>query len=172
MSTDEILDAILVPRPNGSAALSQVADFLEGALRAEGAEVSRHLFEATPHGFALTWSAVLLLLFAYAAALFARRYALAFAIAAAVPVLLLLEFEWMRSPVSGLWPLEERNVVGSFAGEAGGPLLRGEVDQLLERGAGAAEEVRLCGGHRGLLAFGAPTPQRSNEEVRTMRERS
>ena len=63
MSTDEILDAILVPRPNGSAALSQVADFLEGALRAEGAEVSRHLFEATPHGFALTWSAVLLLLY-------------------------------------------------------------------------------------------------------------
>jgi hypothetical protein len=123
VTTGEILDRILVPRPNGSEALARVADTLESALGAAGAEVTRHAFTATPHGFQLTWTAVLLLMLGWAAALIARRYPLALLLAAPAPLLLLLEFEWMVSTVSALWPLTEHNVVGRFAGAAGGPTL-------------------------------------------------
>lgn len=123
MTTGEILDHVLVPRPNGSQALLQVADFLESALDAAGAEVTRQAFTATPHGFQLTWTAALLLMLGWATALLARRYALALLLAALAPLLLLLEFEWMVSTVSALWPLTEYNVVGRFAGAAGGPTL-------------------------------------------------
>jgi hypothetical protein len=53
VSTEEILDHILVPRPNGSEALEQVAAFLAERLASSGALVSFHAFTATPHGFAL-----------------------------------------------------------------------------------------------------------------------
>jgi hypothetical protein len=120
---DEILDRILVPRPNGSEALVRVADFLEGALAAAGAEVSRHAFTGTPHGFQLTWTCVLLLMLAWAAALLTRRYPLALLLAAPVPLILLLEFEWMVSTASALWPLTQHNVIGSFPGAPDGPTL-------------------------------------------------
>jgi acetylornithine deacetylase/succinyl-diaminopimelate desuccinylase-like protein len=123
MTTDEILDRVLVPRPNGSAALAEVADFLAESLRASGAEVSLHAFPATPHGFALVWSASLALALGFAAAACARRYGLALVFSLLVPLLLLAEFEGLRSPVSGLWTETQQNVVGSWPGRPGGPTL-------------------------------------------------
>jgi acetylornithine deacetylase/succinyl-diaminopimelate desuccinylase-like protein len=123
VSTDELLDALLIPRANGSAGLERVAAFLAERLAQSGATVSFHEFVATPHGFALAWTAALLLMGGYVAAIAGRRYALALALVAATAALLLLEFEALRSPVSGLLPARERNVVGSFPARAGAPTL-------------------------------------------------
>ena len=123
MTTDQILDAILIPRPNGSEGLERVGAFLAEALGRSGAVVSFHEFTATPHGFALAWTAALLLVAGYVAAVAARRYALGLALIAATAGLLLLEFERLRSPVSGLLPRVQRNVVGSFPARPGAPTL-------------------------------------------------
>lgn len=123
MTTDALLDRILVPRPNGSQALSDVADFLAKVLREQGATVSLHQFTATPHGFQLVWTAALLGMLGYVVACARRRYGLALLIACAVPGLLLAEFEALRSPVSGLLPAQEVNVVGEWTGRADAPVL-------------------------------------------------
>ena len=123
MTTEAILDHILLPRPNGSEALDRVASFLAEALQRSGAELRFHEFTATPHGFQLTWTAALLLMLGYVAAIAARRYGLALLLPLVAAGLLLLEFELMRSPVSGLLPAVERNVVGTFPGAAHGPTL-------------------------------------------------
>jgi len=123
LTTDEILDRILVPRPNGSEALERVGAFLAEQLQAAGAEVSLHAFTATPHGFQLVWSAALLGMLLQALAVWRGRSGLALLLACAVPALLLAEFELLWSPVSGLWPAPEHNVVGVFPGAPGGPEL-------------------------------------------------
>jgi acetylornithine deacetylase/succinyl-diaminopimelate desuccinylase-like protein len=123
VTTDAILDRILIPRPNGSAGLEQVAAFLASQLEQSGAEVALHEFTATPFGFALTWSAAILLLLGYAVAVARRRYGIALAVALLLPALLLAEFELLLSPVSGLASRPEANVVGTFAGAPGGPTL-------------------------------------------------
>jgi len=112
-----------VPRPNGSEALEEVARFLRGSLEAAGARVELQEFVATPHGFALCWAVLLLTMLGWAAAIATRRHALALALALAVPALLFAEFEALRSPVSGLWAVTERNVIGTFPGRPDGPLL-------------------------------------------------
>jgi acetylornithine deacetylase/succinyl-diaminopimelate desuccinylase-like protein len=123
VSTDEILDQVVIPRPNGSDALTRVASFIAERLEENGAEVTLHAFTATPHGFQLAWTVALALMLAYFASIAQRRYVLALLFATLTPVLLLLEFELLWSPISGLLPLVENNVVGTFAGRAGGPTL-------------------------------------------------
>ena len=123
MTTDQILDRILIPRPNGSEALERVADFIAQTLEQNGATVTFNEFVATPHGFQLAWTAALLLALGYIASIAARRYGLALMLIAVIALMLLLEFEFQLSPVSGLLPVVERNVVGTFAGAAGGPTL-------------------------------------------------
>lgn len=123
MTADEILDRILVPRPNGSEELERVASFLAEALQRSGAELGFHEFTATPHGFQLAWTAALVLMLGYVAAIATARYGLALLLPLLGAGLLLAEFELMRSPVSGLLPAVERNVVGTFPGSANGPTL-------------------------------------------------
>jgi hypothetical protein len=123
VTTDEILDRVLIPRPNGSEGLEQVATFIAETLQQNGASVTFHEFTATPHGFQLAWSAALLLVLGYIASIAARRYGLALVLILATATMLLLEFELQRSPVSGLLSLTERNVVGTFPGHADGPTL-------------------------------------------------
>jgi len=100
-----------------------VARFLGASLEAAGAQVELQEFVATPHGFALCWTVGLVTMLGWAAAIATRRHGLALALALAVPALLFAEFEALRSPVSGLWPATERNVIGGFPGRQGGPLL-------------------------------------------------
>lgn len=120
METGRLLARIVGPRPNGSDALERTADALMAALGAHTPHVTAETFWVTPHGFALVWTAVLAAALAYAATV-RRRPTLALGIAAVIPLVLLLEFEWLRSPVSGLWPAEGRNIVATFPGRAGGP---------------------------------------------------
>jgi len=120
---DGILDEILVPRPNGSEGLERVAAFLAEALGRYTPHVVREPFPATPHGFQLVWTCVLILVLAYGAMLARRRYGVALLLAVVVPVVLVLEFELLRSPVSGLVTTWEDNVIATFPGRAGGPTL-------------------------------------------------
>jgi acetylornithine deacetylase/succinyl-diaminopimelate desuccinylase-like protein len=123
VSLEQILDRLLAPRPNGSPGLEQAAAFLAQSLERHGAAVGFHEFTATPHGFALAWTASLTIVLAYVAAVARRRYGLALLLIVANAVLLLAEFELLRSPVSGLLTQIERNVVGSWPARAGAPVL-------------------------------------------------
>jgi hypothetical protein len=123
MNTEQLLDRILVPRPNGREGLAQVATFIERTLRQYAPEVERHVFAATPYGFQLLWAAALLLMIGTATATIYRRYRLALVVAAIVPALLFVETELLWSPVSGLVPGTEANIVGTFPGRPGSPTL-------------------------------------------------
>src|SRR5262245_43737927 len=123
MTPDTLLDRLLVPRPNGSAALEQSAAFIAAQLRASTPEVTLQPFTATPHGFQLLWTAALLLMLGCAAALLLHRYRLALLFVLLTPALMLAETEWLASPVSGLVPLTEHNVIATFPGHADGPTL-------------------------------------------------
>ena len=123
MTPDQLLDHLLIPRANGSPGLEHVARFLGERLQAAGAVVIQHAFTATPHGFQLVWTAALLLGAGYVAAIGMRRQLLALALIAISAAMLLAEFEYLYSPVSGLLPSTEVNVVGTFPGQPGGPTL-------------------------------------------------
>ncbi len=123
MTVDAILDRLLIPRPNGSEGLARTRDFLAHALERAGATVSYQDFWATPHGFELTWTVVLILVAAYVVAIARRRYGLALLLPVLTAGLLMAEFEYLRSPVSGLLPASETNVIGTFPGEPGGPTI-------------------------------------------------
>lgn len=119
----EILDRILIPRPNGSENLERVANFLGDTLADNGALVSEQLFRATPYGFQLMWLFSLLMMVLYGYCLWRQRYGLAALLPVALAGLLLLEFEYQVSTVSALLPAIERNVIGTFLGETDGPVL-------------------------------------------------
>lgn len=123
MTVDEILDRLLVPRPNGSGALDGVQRFLASMLEQSGASVTLQPFDATPWGFALCWSMALLALIGWSLALARGRHVLALVPLLCIPVVLLAEFEALRSPVSGLHTVTEHNVIGEWSGRSGGPLL-------------------------------------------------
>lgn len=123
MNLDGILDEILVPRPNGSEGLERVAGFIVATLRLSTPHVVREPFPATPYGIQLVWMLMLLLLAPYGAMLLRRRYRVALILAVVAPVVLVLEFELLRSPVSGLVTTWEDNVIGTFPGRPAGPTL-------------------------------------------------
>jgi acetylornithine deacetylase/succinyl-diaminopimelate desuccinylase-like protein len=120
---DRILDEILVPRPNGSEGLERVATFLVTTLHRYTSDVAREPFPATPYGFQLVWGLLLVLAAAYGVMLLRRRYRTALILAVIAPVLLIVEFELLRSPVSGLVTTWEDNVIATFPGRAGGSTL-------------------------------------------------
>ncbi len=123
MSTEDLLDRLLIPRSNGSEGLQEVAGFIQETLRAFTPEVALAPFTATPHGSQLLCGVTLLFMLGFAISVSLARYGLALALAAATAVLLALEMEFLWSPVSGLMPLTENNIVATFAGSAGGPTL-------------------------------------------------
>lgn len=123
MTNDEFLQRILMPRPNGSPELEQVASFLGAALQGQGADVERLAFVATPHGFEIVFAAALALAIGYAIAIALGRYAAALVLLLAAAALLLAEFELLASPLSGLAPATLHDVVGTFPGAPGGPRL-------------------------------------------------
>lgn len=123
MDTEQILDRLLVPRPGGSDNLEAVARYLAESMANAGAVVSEHPFIATPHGFQLVWTAAVIMISAYAVCLVTRRYVAAAVIPAVLATLLLLEFEFLVSTVSGLSNTVERNIIGTFPGSGRGPTI-------------------------------------------------
>lgn len=123
MSIEQLLNHLLVPRPNGSRGLEQVAAFIEATLRSDSADVMRQTFTATPYGFQLLFAVAFLLMLGCAIASVLQRFRLALLLACLVPVLLIVETEGLWSPVSGLLPRAEDNIVATFPGRAPGPTL-------------------------------------------------
>lgn len=123
MSTEDLLDRLLIPRPNGSEGLEEVAGFIQETLRAFTPEVALAPFAATPHGFQILYAVTLLLMVGFAVSVSFARYGLALALVVATAVLVALEMEFLWSPVSGLMPLTESNIVATYPGRAGGPTL-------------------------------------------------
>ena len=123
MTIDELLDSILIPRPNGSEGLAKVADFISNVLDQTGATVSNHEFVATPYGFQLIWSAALVLVLGYFAAIATRRHGLALGLIVLTLAFLFVEIELLWTPISGLLSATEHNVVGTFPGQPDGPTL-------------------------------------------------
>ena len=117
------LDHILVPRPNGSEGLEQTANFLLSTLQSQGASISEHAFTATPYGFQMVWCFAVILMAAYSFCLWKGHYRLAAAIPAILAVILVLEFEYLYSPVSGLLAQTERNIIGTWPGDPGASVL-------------------------------------------------
>jgi acetylornithine deacetylase/succinyl-diaminopimelate desuccinylase-like protein len=115
-SIEQHLNQILIPRPNGSDNLEQVADYLASQLAGHGAEVTEHLFSATPWGFQTIWAFAAVMMAIYAGCILSRKYLPALAIAIVVPTILFLEFEKMQRPVSGLLETEQRNIIGTWPG--------------------------------------------------------
>ena len=123
METEQILDKILIPRPNGSDNLDTVARYLADSLASTGALVSENHFTATSHGFQLVWIMAVIAMAAYSICLLKRQYLAAALIPVALAVLLLLEFEYLVSTVSALSNTDERNVIGTYPGSGQGPIL-------------------------------------------------
>ena len=123
MTTDELLQRVVVPRPNGSDAMERVASFLGAALQGQGADVTRESFVATPHGFEIVFAAAFAIAAGYAIAIALGRPRIAIVLLLGAAALLLAEFELLWSPLSGLAPATLQNVVGTFPGAAGGPRL-------------------------------------------------
>ncbi len=120
---DRLLDGILIPRANGSDGLARVESFIASTLEARGAEVERQPFTATPYGLQLAWTAALLLMIGSVTSILGGWHGAALILALAAPTLLLMEFELLWSPVSGLLKQKENNVIGRYDGRPGGPTL-------------------------------------------------
>lgn len=116
MTTESILDNILVARPNGSDNLTTVGTYLKQFLTENGAEVSSLPFSGTPYGFQLVWSVVLLLMLSYVIAIYRKSYGLALLACLITPVLLLAEFEFLLSPISGILSRQQENIIGAYPG--------------------------------------------------------
>jgi len=123
MTTVALLDHVVTPRPNGSDALRRIASFIEESLRDHGAAVTLEPFTATPHGFQVLFAVALLLAGGFALATVRRRDGLALLIALTVATLLVVEAELLWSPLSGLLPVREHNVVGTYPGGLAGTTL-------------------------------------------------
>lgn len=123
MTIEEALDRIVIPRANGSDGLVQVAAFIEETLRTNGADVVRQPFTATPYGFQLVFAASFLLAAAFAVAILRARDGLSLVLAGTLILLPFAEMELLWSPVSGLLPISEDNVIGTFRGQQGAPML-------------------------------------------------
>ncbi len=123
MTLEELMDRLAVPRDNGTEGLLQTASFIGETLGGYAPEVTLQSFTATPHGIAILTGVGLLLMLAFAVATLRRRYGVALIAVGLLPMLMLAEMEWLRSPTSWLFSQAEQNVIGVFPGASGGPTL-------------------------------------------------
>ncbi len=114
MDIEAILDEILIPRPNGSKNLNHVGDFLNQQLAANGAEVTEHVAHVTPYGTQMVWGFAALMMLIYILCIVKKKYIFSLIIACIVPLILFLEFEKMKRPISGLYEAEARNIIGTW----------------------------------------------------------
>ena len=120
---DDYLDQLVGPRPNGSAAIDATARFIEETLRGFTPDVAVQQFEATPWGLSLLSVATLVLIVLAVTALHRRRYVASLVLFVVVPTLMFVEMELLWSPVSGILTAPAKNIVASFPGPAGSPLI-------------------------------------------------
>lgn len=123
VNIDDYLDKLVGPRPNGSAAIEDAARFIEETLRNLTPNVEVQQFQATPWGLALLNTSTLVLILLAVILLHRRRHAASLIVLAAIPALVFVEMELLWSPISGLITAPARNIVASFPGPIGSPLV-------------------------------------------------
>jgi len=158
MTIDQLLDHLVFPRPNGSEGLARAGSFIEQTLRRYTDDVLLQPFTGTPHGFQTIWLVALAIALAYAVALVARRDRLALVLALAGPLLLLLEFEQMQTPVSGRFAEPQYNIVATFPGTAPGGTAAPGVAEPGAEDPGVAEPGAADPGATGPGAASADAP--------------
>ena len=123
MNIDEILDHLLIPRPNGSRGLSEIASFIETSLRQFTPHVELHDFCATPYGFQILFATALALMLGAVAAVLLQRHGVGLFLIGAAGIVLFVETEYLRSPIGGLVTAPENNIIGVFPGAESAPRL-------------------------------------------------
>jgi Peptidase family M28 len=114
MTFDEILDTLVVPRGNGSAALGEAGAYIEKALRATGATVSLHEFVCRPYEIYLSGLVTLTLALAFMWLMWRRRFGWALLISVLLPAYLFVVYE-LHFPLLGrIASTPEHNIVASF----------------------------------------------------------
>ncbi len=114
MTFNEIFDAILMPRENGSAALDQVGTWLERAARATGADVVVHQFTCRPYLHSIAGIVALVAGLGLAAAIWRRRFGWALLLGLFLPAYLLLELQFHTPLLSAVHSVPEQNIVLSL----------------------------------------------------------
>ena len=122
MTIEQSLDRLIGPRPNGSPEIEEVATYLEGALESLTPHVETQLFDSTPYGFALLCVVTLILALFAMWALFRHRNITCLGLIFTIPLLMILEMEFLQSPISGLITSPAKNIVATFPG-SDGPLI-------------------------------------------------
>jgi hypothetical protein len=116
---DELLAHLAMqPRENGSAALTQTAEFLATTLAGFGVPVERLAFTAYPYRHRVCGVVALIGAVAYAWALRSRRRALALAIALISPTVILLELDYYVGWVTWMGAANQEHVIARVAAPA------------------------------------------------------
>ncbi len=123
MEFQELLDQLVVPRPNGSEGLRKTASFIYSTLQAHTSELDLQTFSATPYGSQLLIAFTFVLALAFAILMLRGRYGLALLLSVGSWAFFIAEGELLWSPVSGLLAQSEQNIVATFPGRADGPTL-------------------------------------------------
>ncbi len=123
MEFRDLLDQLVVPRPNGSEGLQKTASFIHSTLQAHTSELELQTFSASPYGSQLLVAFTFVFALAFAIFMLRSRYGLALLLSVGVSALLIAEQELLWSPVSGLLPRSQQNIVATFPGRADGPSL-------------------------------------------------
>lgn len=119
MTIDQLLDRLVVPRPNGSEGLERAAALIERLLRPHGSEVLVHGFDTNPFGFQLLFLSTLFVMLAFTAAMWRRCYGLGLFFVVLAGVVLMAHTEYLYSPFVPLVAAEESNIEAIFPGRAG-----------------------------------------------------
>lgn len=111
---EHYLRQIAVPRPNHSRALNRTAAWIKQTLSNRGITIASYPVRLYPLKHLLVGIALLVCALTFCAAASNRAFILALLVAIAIPVLLLLEFEWFMPTVSRLVSRPAENLVCSF----------------------------------------------------------
>lgn len=114
MEFDALLSHLAVPRPNHSTAVDAVSAFIQQTLGAWGIPFTVQVFPLRPYMNALVGLAVLVLAFLLALAVIRKKPRMALLAAVAIPLVLLVEFEFLTPAVSWLITNPGQNIIVNF----------------------------------------------------------
>jgi len=111
---NEILDTIVVPRPNGSEAFFEVAAFIKSWLENRGFSVESHIVSLPPCMLEIIGASIILL--AVTGTFLSLRKKSLFALACPLILVMIMHFEFVAdiSLVSGIYRIEGENLLVSF----------------------------------------------------------
>jgi hypothetical protein len=114
MSCTEIIDMIAVPRPNHSEAIATVIAGIKDLLAGWGVPFAMQQFVLRPHAYLLPGLAALLLAILFLVLMYRNRPLPAIIVMLLLPLMLIIEFEYMVPVVSSLVTRTGENIIIGF----------------------------------------------------------